>query len=128
MSLRVGVLILLFGVLGPLLYFGVIDLGGTDAPGGDKATATEVRSCPGYKLIRQFKTDGTISSYRAVHPEAPWDCEYIVNDGAGAIGFAGTAKAVEVQFIAGGTTHTLEANELEEDIEDELDELGFEQP
>lgn len=34
MSFRIVILILLFGVLGPLLYFGVIDLGGTDVPRG----------------------------------------------------------------------------------------------
>lgn len=126
MSARLIIVILLFGVLGPLLYFGVIDLGGTDAPGGDKSTVSESRSCPGYKLIRQFKADGTIDSYRAVQAEPPWDCEYMVNDGVGAVGFKGAAKSVEVQFIAGGTTHTLEATELESGIEDELGKLGFE--
>lgn len=126
MSLRTVILILLFGVLGPLLYFGVIDLGGTDAPGSDKATVPESRSCPGYRLVRRFKADGVISSYRPVQAEPEWDCEYAVDDGAGVVGFAGTNSSLRVGFVAGGTTHTLEASNLEEDISDELDKLGFE--
>lgn len=104
----------------------MIDLGGTDAPGGDKATASESRSCPGYKLIRRFKADGTIGSYRPVVAEPGWDCEYSVNDGVGVVAFKGTNEALEVQFIAGGTTSTLEASNLERDVEDELSKLGFE--
>jgi hypothetical protein len=126
MSFRAVILILLFGVLGPLLYFGVIDLGGTDAPGSDKASVPESRSCPGYKLIRRFKADGVISSYRAIQAEAEWDCEYAVNDGAGVVGFAGTNSSLRAGFVAGGTTHTQEARDLEEGIADELDKLGFE--
>lgn len=108
-----------------MLYFGVIDLGGTDAPGGDRATASESRSCPGYNMIRRFKADGAISSYRPIAAEPGWDCEYAVNDGVGVVAFKGTNKALEVQFIAGGTTSTLEASNLERDIEGELDKLGF---
>src|SRR4051794_20816989 len=104
---------LLVLVLGVPLYFGVINLGGTHVKkAGDEAVA-ETTSCPGYKLIRKFQTDGTISSYKPIAPAAGWDCGYIVNDGVGDVRFRKVGANVGLAFMAGGRTDTHAAHDLQ---------------
>ncbi len=62
-------------VIGIPLYFGVIDLGGGHSDKAGKPPVAESRSCPGYKLIREFKQDGAISDFKPVKPGPGWDCE-----------------------------------------------------
>lgn len=70
-------------VIGVPAYFGLIDIGGSHSKkAGDPAVA-ESPTCPGYKLIRRFETDGAISDYKPVVADVGWECEYTVNDGVG---------------------------------------------
>jgi hypothetical protein len=85
----------------------------------------ESTSCPGYKLIRRFEADGAISDFKPVAPDAGWDCEYTVNDGVGDVQFRRQGNAVELGFLAGGSTPTNAADRLNESLNNEMDKLGF---
>jgi hypothetical protein len=112
-------------VLGVPLYLGIINLGGTHVNKAGSAAVPENTACPGYKLIRQFKTDGTISSFKPVKPASGWDCEYVVNDGVGDVRFRTVGNNVGLAFVAGGSTHTLDANNLDMALQSEAQKLGF---
>lgn len=112
-------------VIGIPIYFGLIDLGGGHADKAGNPAVAESTSCPGYKLIRRFQRDGVISDFKPVKPDPGWDCEYVVSDGVGDVQFRDRGNQIQVGFVAGGTTHTNAAANLEEAVTNEMDKLGF---
>jgi hypothetical protein len=110
-------------VIGVPVYFGLINLGGNHVP--SKPPVTESKRCPGYKLIRQFQTDGTISDFKPVKPAAGWRCEYVVNGGLGDVQFRTEGTSVGLAFVAGGTVDTQAAHDLQGSLESEAQKLGF---
>ena len=58
-------------------------------------------------------------------PAAGWDCEYVVNDGVGDVQFRREAQSVGLAFVAGGSTDTHAAHELQSGLESEGQKLGF---
>ena len=111
--------------LGVPLYFGIINLGGDHVNKAGSPTVAEATTCPGYKIIRQFKTDGTISDFKPVKPAAGWECEYVVNGGLGDVQFRTEGTSVGLAFVAGGTVDTQAAHDLQSGLESEAQKLGF---
>jgi hypothetical protein len=112
-------------VIGIPAYFGLIDIGGSHSDKAGNPAVSESPSCPGYKLVRTFQSDGAITNFKAVAPATGWDCEYVVNDGVGDVQFRTTGNNVELGFVAGGSTDTKPADDLNTALTDEMDKLGF---
>jgi hypothetical protein len=112
-------------LIGIPVYLGLINFGGNHVNKASSPTVAETPTCPGYKIIREFKTDRTISDFKPVKPATGWDCEYVVNGGLGDVQFRTEGTSVGLAFVAGGTVDTQAAHDLQGSLESEAQKLGF---